>query len=236
MEARACIDRRPWAYGCTDAIETDGLIGGEHHEMKSFTKTLTTCASIALLILAAAGIAQAESKKGAEEPNRYSENKGFYAYGSLAIIKTNYDVSGIDPNIGFGLGAGYRFMDWLAADVDMSWGGRDQGPVDSRYFGFTMNGKFYPLGLISPTTLDWLQPYVVVGMGGGQGKFKASGGDVKTGTYIFRLGAGTEVFIVGGLAAYMDLSLHATPGLKNAFFSSQGGATGVIQFGAVYHF
>jgi hypothetical protein len=205
--------------------------------MTNLMKSITMFAAAALLVFATVGAVQAEDKKvvdkvGGKDDNRYAQNKGVYLYGGLAIMKTNANASAIeDPNVGIAFGGGYRFIDWLAADIDIAWAGREQSNGNkTRNFSFTMNGKVYPIGLISPKTLDRVQPYVVVGMGGGQFKVK-NGGSV--GTYIFRLGAGTEVFIVGGLSAYMDLSLHATPGYKSG---GNGGATGVVQFGAQYHF
>jgi len=193
-------------------------------------KSLITCAVAALLFLAPAAAVQAQ-EGGKKDDNKYAQNKGPYAYGGLAISKTNVD--GLDAQVGFALGGGYRFIDWLAADVDIYSAWREQNGVDSRVFGFTMNAKAYPIGIFAPDFIDWLQPYVVVGMGGGQFKSKPSGGDVKTGTFIFRLGAGTELFFTDHMAAYMDLSLHATPGYEGG---GQGGATGVIQFGVAYHF
>jgi opacity protein-like surface antigen len=201
-------------------------------------KYFITCTVAAMLCLGSVSAVQAQEDVKSE--NRYSKAKGFYGYGGLAIVKTNFSsVVNLDPNIGFAFGGGYRISEWLAADTDFYWAGRDQGAgVKTRQFGITLNAKFYPMGLFAPDTLDWLQPYVVAGMGGGNFKTKSPFiSDVKEGTFIFRIGAGTEVFIVGGLAAYMDLSLNATPGLKGFGFGiGKGGATGVIQFGAIYHF
>jgi len=195
----------------------------------------------ALALLFVMSVSAASAQEGSRSENRYSENRGFYTYVGLAIAKTNYSTLGLDPNVGFAFGGGYRFMDWMAADVDFYWAGRDQGTLlgKTRQFGITANAKMYPMGLFAPDTLDFLQPYVVMGMGGGNFKFESPflspffPGNLKQGTFIFRIGAGAEVFIVDGLAGYMDLSLHATPGLK---FRGEGGATGVIQFGLAYHF
>lgn len=198
---------------------------GEHRQMK---RTITCALGVLLLLGSAAPVL---AKSSTAKDSKYADAKGPYANLGLAISKTNFSAA--DAQVGFAIAGGYRFIDWLAADVEMYSAWREQSGVTTRVFGFTMNAKAYPIGLISPTTLDWLQPYVVVGMGGGQAKNKFSAGDVKTGTYIFRLGAGTEAFITDHFAAYMDLSLHATPGYK---VGGNGGATGVIQFGVAYHF
>ena len=99
---------------------------------------LTTCALAALLLLGGVTVAQAQS--GDKADTKYAKAKGPYAYGGLAIAKTNYGGSA-DPNIGFAFGGGYRFLDWLAADADFYWAGRDQGAFKTRQFGVTFNAK-----------------------------------------------------------------------------------------------
>jgi opacity protein-like surface antigen len=189
-------------------------------------KRSITCALAALLLIGGVGAAQAES--GSKADNKYATAKGPYAQLGFAIVKTNFDA--LDARLGFAIDGGYRFNDWLGADIDFVFAAREQNGIKGRNVAFTINGKFYPIGLLSPDTLDALQPYVVLGMGGGSSFVKDGG---STGTFIFRIGAGTEYFITDHFTAYMDLSLHATPGYE---FAGSGGATGVIQFGVGYHF
>ena len=189
-------------------------------------KSLITFAAAALLFLSSASVVQAQ--------NKYESAKGSYAYTGLTIAKTNYNNNNLDALIGIAFGGGMRFNEWIAGDVDFYWAGRDQGNnVKQRGFGITFNAKAYPLGYFSPETLDFIQPYVVMGMGGGNSKFQIPGPNAKEGTFIFRFGAGAEWLFMDNLGAYMDLSLHATPGLKTR---GSGGATGVVQFGITSHF
>lgn len=185
-------------------------------------------AVVALLIALPVAGAQAQSKNKAAG-TKYEAAKGLYAYGGLAVAKTNSPLVG-DANIGFNIGAGYRFLPWLGADADLYWGGRDQGPLKTRQWGLTFNGKLYPIGLFSPKTLQSFQPYVVTGMGGGGASVKNG---PSTGTFIYRLGAGLDWMLTDNLGLYTDASLNATPGFKNF---GKGGATGVYTLGGKFTF
>lgn len=191
-------------------------------------RSIITSAVAALLVLLPVVGAQAEDKAAG---TKYEAAKGLYVYGGFAVAKTNFSGS-LDPNLGFNAGAGYRFLPWLGADADLYWGGRDQGNFKTRQFGLTFNAKAYPLGLISPKTLDFLQPYMVVGMGGGNFKFK-NGTDIKDGTFIFRLGAGADWMLTDHIGLYTDVSLNTTGGL---FAGNTGGATGVYTLGGKFTF
>jgi len=193
-------------------------------------KRLILFTAAALLCLAPAAAVHADSHAGS---NKYKEAVGSYFQGGLAIVKTNHDAD-LDSNIGFAIAGGQRINEWLGADVEFYWAWRDQGDgLDTSQFGTTLNAKFYPIGLFSPEKLDFIQPYFAIGIGGGNQKFKRSGPDAKDGTFIFRIGAGAEWLITKRLGAYADFSLDSTPGLKH---SGSGGATGVMQFGAAFHF
>ena len=179
--------------------------------------------------------AQAADGENKAKGTKYEAVKGVYAQGGFAVSKNNGffgNAAGSQPNLGFAIAGGYRINEWLGTDVEFYWAGREQNTgVKSRQFGLTFNGKFYPFGLFSPDFLDSFQPYGVVGMGGGNAKYNDFG---KTGTFIFRLGAGIDWLLTENLALYTDVSLHATPGLKFNGFS--GGATGVYQLGAKFNF
>jgi len=187
-------------------------------------------AAVLLMLVPLAGAQAASDAQNKAKGTKYEEAKGVYAYTGFAVAKTNF--GGGDANLGFALGGGYRITEWIGADVDFYWAGRDQGPVKSRQFGLTFNGKVYPLGLFAPKTLDSFQPYFVMGMGGGNYKFK-NGGSVKTGTFIFRMGAGVDWLLTDHFGLYTDVSLDATPGFKGG---GNGGATGVYQLGMKYNF
>ncbi len=184
-------------------------------------------AVVALLIALPLAGAQAQDKNKAAG-TKYEAAKGLYAYGGLAVAKTNF--GGGDANVGFNIGGGYRFIHWLGADVDLYWGGRDQGPFKSRQWGLTFNGKLYPIGLFSPKTLQSFQPYIVTGMGGGGGGVKNG---PSTGTFIYRLGVGLDWMLTDHLGLYTDASLNATPGFKTG---GVGGATGVYTLGGKFTF
>jgi opacity protein-like surface antigen len=191
-------------------------------------RSIITSAIVALMVLLPLAGAQAQSKNKAAG-TKYEAAKGLYMQGGLAVVKTNSGFG--DANIGFDIGAGYRFLHWLAADADLYWGAREQpGGAKTRQFGLTINGKVYPIGLLSPKTIDAFQPYLVMGMGGGNIRVKNGGG---TGTFIYRLGAGIDWMISDNIGLYTDASLNATPGFK---FGNRGGATGVYTLGAKFVF
>lgn len=193
-------------------------------------RSIITGALAVLLLLTPLAAAQAQSSSTEKaKGTKYEAAKGPYVYGGLAVAKTNY--GGGKANVGFNFGGGYRFLHWLGADADFYWGGREQNNgAKTRQFGITFNGKVYPIGLLAPKTLDAFQPYVVMGMGGGNWKVKNG---IKNGTFIFRLGAGLDWMITDNLGLYTDASLNATPGLK---FGNVGGATGVYTLGAKFVF
>ena len=200
-------------------------------------RTIVMSAIAALLVLMPLASAQAQGKsKNKAAGTKYEAAKGLYAQGGFTIAKTNFENNNLDPRLGFAFAGGYRFLHWLGADGELYWAGRDQAGGKTRGFGLTFNGKVYPIGLLAPKTLDSFQPYVVMGMGGGNYKFKPDGGsDTKTGTFIYRLGVGVDWMLTDNIGTYADFSLHATPGTKE-WVSFKGGATGVIQFGAKVNF
>ncbi len=194
-------------------------------------RSIITSAIVALLVLMPLASAQAQEKKNKAAGTKYEAAKGLYAQGGLAVVRTNYGGSD-SANIGFNAAVGYRFIHWLGADADLYWGGREQDDGrKTRQFGITFNGKVYPIGLLAPKTLDAFQPYVVMGMGGGN--FKVKGGS-KTGTFIYRLGAGIDWMITDHIGLYTDASLNTTGGFKNG--GSVGGATGVYTLGGKFVF
>lgn len=194
-------------------------------------RRIMTGALTALLVALPLAGAQAAEGENKAKGTKYEAAKGIYAQGGFVVAKTNYNVSQLDSNLGFVFAGGYRITEWVAADAEFYWAGREQdGGAKTRQFGVTFNGKIYPIGLISPKTLDSLQPYGVIGMGGGNWRVKDG---AKNGTFIFRLGAGLDWMLTDHLGLYTDVSLHATPGLK---IGSNGGATGVYQLGAKFNF
>jgi len=192
---------------------------------------ITTAVAALLVILPLVG-AQAAEKENKAAGTKYEAAKGLYVQGGFSVAKTNFRNNNLDPNLGFVAAGGYRFLPWLGADAEFYWAGRDQGTFKTRQFAITFNGKVYPLGLLSPKTLDWLQPYVSMGMGGGNYKFDPG---PKNGTFVYRLGAGVEWLITDHIGVYTDASLLATPGTKN-WVAFDGGATGLYQLGAKFIF
>ena len=192
-------------------------------------KSIFMTALAALLVLSPLANARAEGGGGKAAGTKYDAVKGFYLQGGFAVIKTNF--GGSEPSLGVDVAAGYRFLPWLGTDVDVYFGARDLGNgVKPRQFGVTFNGKLYPIGLMSPKTLSSLQPYVVVGVGGGNYRVKNGSG---TGTFIFRAGAGLDWMITNHFGLYTDVSLNVTPGFKSG---GDGGATGVYALGGKFVF
>lgn len=192
-------------------------------------RSIVTTALAALLLLLPLDGALAAGGGGQAAGTKYEAAKGFYLQGGFAVVKTNLGAG--KASLGVDVAGGYRFLPWLGADADVYFAARDLGGGQKpRQFGVTFNGKIYPIGLLAPKTLDFLQPYVVMGLGGGNYRIKDAGG---TGTFIFRLGAGVDLMITRHIGLYTDASLNATPGFKG---SGKGGATGVYSLGGKFVF
>lgn len=198
-------------------------------------RTFITAAIAALLVLLPVVGAQAQEggKTSKAAGTKYETAKGFYVQGGLFVAKTSGSLGG--PNVGAGGGGGWRFLPWLGADVDGYWSGRNQGPSGTRNGGFAVNGKFYPLGLFSPKTLDAFQPYAVLGIGMGTGSDDEYNGG--WGALIIRVGAGLDWLLTDHVALYTDVSLHEDvwPSDRREVYPP-GRATGVYQLGVKFTF
>lgn len=140
----------------------------------------------ATLLLLAAGPVAAQSGVFNEREIRGYDYTGAYAQFGVSIGEINFDVSGVDNDVagGFTLGGGYRFLPWLAVDgnftylageVDVRGTSRD---FDVDAWGFTFGPKIYPLGFAAVDAVPhFVQPYALIGIGGGEAEIDDTGVD-----------------------------------------------------------
>ena len=109
----------------------------------------------------------------------------------------------IDEAYGFNTWAGYRFVDFLSAEMnleylkgfDFSFFGLD---VDAETLAFTMNAKVFPLSRVLPDRVD---PFLYTGIGIGWVEVDAgsAGSNDETG-FIARFGGGLDLYLTEQLA------------------------------------
>ena len=160
--------------------------------------------ALALALLAAPGsAARAQSDTGfklSEGDPTTNDWTGFYAKVGLAIGFPDEDVAGPSPDIdagaGIAFGGGYRWNRWLATEIDFNViGGADieDSNDDVTIFAFTVNVKGYPFaGLGKDTIPEWIQPYGLFGIGGGE----VDAGDIgDESTFVVRFNVGSDFML-----------------------------------------
>jgi len=146
----------------------------------------------------------------------------------------------IDPGADIHLAGGYNINEWLAgeasmdfivgATADASAAGFGSIEVDLFAFEFLVSGKLYPLGLADAGS-DWLDPYALVGIGGGRFTAEAEGFDVGESSFIARFGGGVEAMMWDNVGIYAEGSFDLVTESKT-LLTGIGRAVG----GAIYRF
>ncbi len=126
-------------------------------------------------------------------------DSGPYLGLGFALGFEQFDGTGgldFDEGLGFSAWGGYRFIDFVAAELQIEYLDRFDTSifgvnVDVQAFGVTINGKVYPLVRVLP---ELIQPFVVAGFGIGWVEIDAGffGTEDETGL-IGRFGGGLEV-------------------------------------------
>lgn len=147
-------------------------------------------------------------------------------------------ISGLETGVGggFTLTGGWRALSWLSGEVNLSYltGGNVQvGGVsvgEASFFAFSFGPKLYPLGALEIEAIpQFIQPYGLVGVGGGEFEFKGSGIDTTVDTFIARFLVGFDVW------ATKSFGLFAEGGYHLATADEVDGA-GIFTFGAQARF
>jgi len=169
---------------------------------------------ISSVLLAVPGVAVADG-----------DGLGPYVRGGIAFGWANVDDEFVGfsvsngVNVGFEIGGGYRFHPALAADGefffvtggDVEVTGVTVPGAETQAYGFTANVRAYPLHFAADDATGLLQPYVVVGIGGGSGEATGVGPfSGSEGTFLARFGGGLDVMFTDRLGAYADGSYYIT--------------------------
>jgi opacity protein-like surface antigen len=177
------------------------------------------------------------------------EREGFYvAVGGAYQIHTfgedvssSLDVVEIGDTAGIGARFGYRFLPWLAAEIEYEWVSSFKGDIlQARAFKLeshvlTVNARFiYP---------DWedIQPYLKIGVGASLKKLVDNTSLGLTGNYsdfATRVGVGADVYVTENWALYVGVDIvFTTAEIKDAFGNGLRPLQYIsAQFGIQYRF
>lgn len=149
------------------------------------------------------------------EDIRGYEYEGFYAQFGVSVGEIEFDGGpDVDAGGGFTMTGGYRFFPWLAAEGNLSYlgggdvrvGGRER---DADFFAFTVGPKFFPLGLLDDDDQPFpeiVQPYALIGLGGGEYDIEDTAAE--EGTFIARFILGFDVWITDQMGAFVEGGYH----------------------------
>jgi len=181
------------------------------------TVSALTAAAIALFALIATNTSNAETQRVHDNSNRGYEYEGPYAQFGVSVGQIDFDGPNIDNNpiCGFTLTGGYRILSWLAGEVNFSYlggGAVEAGSFDigdGSFFAFTFGPKFYPLGAFKVEAVpDFVQPYALIGIGGGQ--FEIDNTNFEEGAFIARFILGFDVWTTDNLGFFVEGGGHVT--------------------------
>jgi hypothetical protein len=143
----------------------------------------------------------------------YADFVGFYGQFGVSVGEIEFDGSpDVDAGGGFSVTAGYRFLPWLSAEGNVSYlGGGDANlPGQDReadFFAFTFGPKIYPLGLLEEQPIpEFIQPYGLVGIGGGEYDIDRTGSEEST--FIARFIFGFDVWVTDEFGLFMEGGYH----------------------------
>lgn len=144
---------------------------------------------------------------------------------------------------GLSMVGGYRFNSWLAANGDFTFTAGSSlerlgiAFYDATYMAMTVNGKVYPLGFFDSGLSQWVDPYVVMGLGVGAYSFSpvrywwlsTSNSQRSAGGFLFRAGGGLDVPVWNQIGAYFE-------GAYDVMSGDDFSGAGRIVIGASYRF
>jgi opacity protein-like surface antigen len=135
------------------------------------------------------------------------------------------NIFDFDDAVGLGIRGGYRFDEWIAAELQYEWSGTFDGDalsteLDLHYIG--MNAKLYPLHTL-------VQPYLLVGAGLAYADLDTSIGSEDETAATFRFGAGVEIPVFDGLRVTLEAGYVMPTGDLDDFRYATVG-TGIIWY------
>jgi opacity protein-like surface antigen len=159
----------------------------------------------------------------------YDDFTGPYARFGIAIGQVNLDEDEVgdaldvvdgnldsDVSAGFTMAGGYRIFPWLAVDANFVFltgkdnieasadGNSFEGDLQS--FVFTFGPKVFPLALVDLDAVPhYVQPYVSIGIGGGEVEADFGGGfDTKKDGFAARFIVGFDVWATDNVGFYFE--------------------------------
>jgi len=140
---------------------------------------------IVAVLLLGAGSGEAGAEEAGANERRGYEFTGVYGQvgGSLRLDQFGGGATA---------SAGYRFLPWLAVDVNATY-------LANGFYGVAVGPKIYPLGAASDSSIpEFVQPYGVVGIGA----------DVEDETIAGRFGVGVDFWLTDRLGFFTEAGTY----------------------------
>jgi hypothetical protein len=178
----------------------------------------------------------------------YQDSTGFYGQVAIVLGWPNIDgrftappTTGNGTMIGLSFAAGSRIATWVGVDAEFVLiGGGDLHSfgvktAESSLMAFTANAKLYPLAFSPDLIPQWVQPYGVIGIGGGIAQsipvasMRDGFGAENVTVFMGRFGAGLEILLTDHWGTYVDGSYYMA---SDDVFNGAG----TLRFGTHYSF
>ena len=162
----------------------------------------------------------------------YREFEGFYAQFGASVGEIEFDGGAdVDAGGGFTMTGGYRFLPWLAGEANVSYlgGGEVDGTNrEADFFSVTFGPKLFPMGLLEEQPIpEYLQPYALIGIGGGEYDVERTG--FEESTFIARFIVGFDLWFTDHLGSFVEGGYHVAA-------DGDIDGTGLFTIGAQYRF
>jgi len=175
---------------------------------------IVACAVLASLVVLAIG---ANAQVFDESQIRGYDYTGAYGQFGVSVGEINFDDSSSDASGGFTMTGGYRFLPWLSAEANFSYlGGGDVnfngagGDREAEFFAFTFGPKVYPLGFFKVEEIPhFIQPYALIGLGGGEFDIDGSNRIDDEGSFIARFILGVDFWATDHFGLFVEGGGHA---------------------------
>jgi hypothetical protein len=220
------------AWRAAEGIEPFPTRGVGQKKMKTNVSDRILCVVSILSLIFLAGPSMAQSWTSGESGPVGYEYEGIYAQFGATIGVIEFDNRrDADAGGGFTLTGGYRLLSWLSGEANVTYvgGGNAEGPGgDASFYAFTFGPKFYPLGPVKDSPIpELIQPYGLVGLGGGE--FKVDDTNYDKTSFIARFLLGVDFWLSDHFGGFIEGGYHV------AAESDVDGA-GVFSFGGQIRF
>lgn len=162
----------------------------------------------------------------------YREFEGFYAQFGASVGEIEFDGGNdVDAGGGFTMTGGYRLFPWLAAEANLSYlgGGEVDGTnQDADFFSVTVGPKLFPMGLLEEQPIpEFVQPYMLIGIGGGE--YDVERTRFERSAFIARFIFGFDLWFTDHLGSFVEGGYHVAA-------DDDVDGTGLFTIGGQYRF